>query len=56
MYTAGLSTLGDYFFVLFVINLPNVVCSTSTIALYAGYSKIFTVINCDDDYMILQND
>ena len=38
------------FFVLFINDLPDVVCSASTIyiALYADDSKMFRVINCDD--------
>ena len=34
----------------------DVVCSASTIALYADDSKMFRVINCDDDQMLFQND
>ena len=41
---------------MFINDLPDVVCSTSTIALYADDSKMFRVINCDDDEMLLQND
>ena len=43
------SILGPLFFVLFINDLPDVVGSTSTIALYADDSKMFRVINCDDD-------
>ena len=53
------SILGTLFFVLFINDLPDVVCSASTIALYADHSKMFRVsrvINCDDDQMLFQND
>lgn len=42
------SILGPLFFVLFINDLPDVVCSASTIALYADDSKMFRAINCDD--------
>ena len=48
--------LGHYFFVLFINDLPDVVSSASTIALYADDSKMFRVINCYDDQMLFQND
>ena len=41
---------------MFINDLPDVVCSASTIALYADDSKMFRVINCDDDQMRFQND
>jgi len=50
------SILGPLFFVLFINDLPDVVCSASTIALYADNSKMFRVINCDDDQTLFQND
>ena len=50
------SILGPLFFVLFINDLPDVVCSASTIALYADDSKMFRVINCDDDQTLFQND
>ena len=50
------SILGPLFFVLFINDLAEVVCSTSTIALYADDSKMFRIINCDDDQTIFQND
>ena len=50
------SILGTLFFVLFINDLPDVVCSASTIALYADDSKMFRVINCDGDQMLFQND
>ncbi|XP_068739259.1 uncharacterized protein [Montipora capricornis] len=50
------SILGPLFFVLFINDLPDVVCSASTIALYADDSKMFRVINCDDDQMLFEND
>ena len=50
------SILGPQFFVLFINDLPDVVCYTSTIALYADDSKMFRVIKCDDDQMLFQND
>ena len=53
------SILRPLFFVLFINVLPDVVCSNSTIALYIDGiddSKMFRVINCDDDQMLFQND
>ena len=50
------SILGPLFFALFIYDLPGVVCSTGTIALYAGDSKMFRVINCNDDQMLFLND
>ena len=50
------SILGPLFFVLFINDLSGVVCSGSTIALYADDSKMFRVINCDDDQALFQND
>ena len=42
-------------FCLFINDLPEVICSTSTIALYADDSEMFRVINCDDDQLVYQN-
>ena len=39
------SILGPLFFVLFMNDLPDEVCSVSTIALYADDSKMFRVMN-----------
>ena len=50
------SILGPLFFGLFINVLPYVVCSASTIALYADDSKMFRVINFDDVQMLFQND
>ena len=50
------SILGPLFFDLFINVLPDVVCSASTIALYADDSKMFRVINFDDVQMLFQND
>ena len=50
------SILGPLFFGLFINVLPDVVCSASTIALYADDNKMFRVINFDDVQMLFQND
>ena len=44
------SILGPLFFVIFINDLPDVVCSDNTIALYADNSKMFRVIDCDEDH------
>ena len=50
------SILGPLFFVIFINDLPGVVCSDNTIALYADNSKMFRVIDCDDDLIYFQED
>ena len=50
------SILGPLFFVIFINDLPDVVCSNNTIALYADDSKIFRVIDCDEDLIYFQED
>ena len=43
-------------FVIFINDLPDVVCSDNTIALYADDSKMFRVIDCDEDLIYFQED
>ena len=50
------SILGPLFFVIFINDLPDVVCSDNTIALYADDSKMFRVIDCDEDLIYFQED
>ena len=50
------SILGPLFFVIFINDLPDVVCSDNTIALYADNSKMFRVIDCDGDLIYVQED
>ena len=50
------SILGPLFFVIFINDLPDVVCSNNTIALYADDSKMFRVIDCDEDLIYFQED
>ena len=50
------SILGPLFSVIFINDLPDVVCSNNTIALYADDSKMFRVIDCDEDLIYFQED
>ena len=50
------SILGPLFFVIFINDLPDVVCSDNTIALYADDSQMFRVIDCDEDLIYFQED
>ena len=50
------SILGPLFFVIFINDLSHVVCSDNTIALYADDSKMFRVIDCDEDLIYFQED
>ena len=49
------SILGTLFFVIFINDLPDV-CSDNTIALYVDDSKMFRVIDCDEDLIYFQED
>ena len=50
------SILGPQFFVIFINDFPDVVCSDNTIVLYADDSKMFRVIDCDEDLIYFQED
>ena len=50
------SILGTLFLVIFINDLPDVVCSDNTIALYVDDSKMFRVIDCDEDLIYFQED
>ena len=50
------SILGPLFFVIFINDFLDVVCSDNTIVLYADDSKMFRVIDCDEDLIYFQED